>query len=315
MSFWIPSAALLASLIAAYFTLRPRSDSYTPHYGLNHLSNFDYFLMSLGRSWQMFVPIPEAFMPQRLREALVPRSAPSLLSVTLALAILLVIAFGLRTARARWFFLLSALFEYAVFAVTVRIPPVRHYGLIICALIIALMMDAIGAKGQHERRISGLRSSALFALLALQVFGSVTASAVDLVRPFSEAKETALWMRSTGLNRNPIVITPDLVTSSVVGYMERDKVYYPECQCFGSFVLWNRTRNPDRMLTVGELEVLARTSPLPPIVIENSLLDEASTTRLRLHLLRAFDRHPMYANECFYVYEYADLVLARTTHP
>jgi hypothetical protein len=300
--FWIASTLLLSSLLIAYFTVRPQPDSYTPHYATK-LPVFDYFLISLGRMWQFFAPFPEAFVPQGYRNLLLPRLFPSTFATVLSLILVFWIASALRSSRARVVFLSSVLLELIVFSITVRIPPVRHYGLLFCSLMIALMVDAHANAGTVRPWLGRRAATAtIYFFLGLQAFATLPAVGLDLIRPFSEAKETALWIRNSNYSNNPIAIAPDIVGAGIVGYLQRDKVYYPECRCSRSFVLWNTARNPDRTITREELDGLSREAGKPAILIVNSPLDENGATRLGVHLLRAFDRQPMYAIESFYVY-------------
>jgi hypothetical protein len=61
------------------------------------------------------------------------------------------------------------------------------------------------------------------------------------LRPFTEARDTALWLKRNGLAQNFLVGAPDLAASSVAAYLGRP-IYYLECQCDGTFIEWNVPR-------------------------------------------------------------------------
>ena len=61
------------------------------------------------------------------------------------------------------------------------------------------------------------------------------------LHPFTEARDTALWLKQNDLAQNFLVGAPDFVASSIAGYLGRP-IYYLECQCEGTFIEWNVPR-------------------------------------------------------------------------
>ncbi|RJR32498.1 MAG: hypothetical protein C4567_18605 [Deltaproteobacteria bacterium] len=85
---------------------------------------------------------------------------------------------------------------------------------------------------------------ALTALLAVHLAAGVWAASLDLLYPFSEAKEAAALMRRQGLDRLPILGDADDAACSVAGYLGC-RIYYAACRGPGSFVVWNRERKTE----------------------------------------------------------------------
>jgi len=61
------------------------------------------------------------------------------------------------------------------------------------------------------------------------------------LRPFTEARDTALWLKRNGLAQGFLMGAQDLPASSIAGYLGRP-IYYLECQCEGTFIEWNVPR-------------------------------------------------------------------------
>ena len=303
--FWVALAVLSASVLAAYFTLRPPADIYTPQYGKEHLSFLHYFWLTEGRAWQIFLPIPAVYIPAGLVELLVPKHSPSMVAVLLSVLFFVAITATLRTRQARLFFLVATLLELVALAATVRVPPVRHFGLIFASFLIALFMDAYlnpeePRGGWLPRKVA---SVLLLAVLGIQTLAAVSASASDLIHPFSEAEATGHWLHQAGFDRNTVVVEPANVAAGIVGYAERPSIYYPACQCFGSFTVWKSNWDMERVVTYEELQKLRSASQLPVIVVSNSPFDRATLEHLQLHEIHEFANKPIYANENFFVYE------------
>ena len=303
-AFWAATAVLLASLATAYAVMRPPADRYTPWYSTANVSAAGYFLISEGRAWQMFAPVPEMYIPEAIRQAMVPRHAPSIPAATLSLFLLLLLALCLRTARGRFFFLCAALLEFLAFTFTVRIPPVRHYGFVFLSLLIAMLVDAYSDADSPvgnwiPRRLA---TGVMVAMLAVQVMASASASILDIIYPFSEAKETSEWLKQNGYANNPMALQIDTTGTSVLGYLEREKAYYPACRCEASFVLFRSEWDHFRTANAEELDELGRTSKLPVLLVSDSELDPSEAQSMNLTLLRAFRNHPVYKLETCYVY-------------
>jgi hypothetical protein len=61
------------------------------------------------------------------------------------------------------------------------------------------------------------------------------------VRPVSEGRSAAVWIKQNNLADAFLIGSGDAQTSTVAGYLERP-IYYLECECRGSFIVWNMKR-------------------------------------------------------------------------
>jgi hypothetical protein len=302
--FWVAGAVLLASLLVAYLTIRPPADMQSVYYGEGKSPVWDSFLMIGCRSWITFLPVPRSDLPKGWADLFVPNDHPTVQSAAISLALLALLGGSLRTRRARFIFLGSALVEAIAFAATIQSPQPWHYGFIFAGLILALLTDAYPVPGEPRRSWfpDPVASLVMFTCLAIQVAAAVSVSAMDLVRPFSETKEASTWLKQAGYDRNPIVIDQDFVGPGLVGYMQLKRVYYSRCQCYGSFIVFNRKWGMDRNVTPQELESIYHSAQMPVVVVTNKQLDLTTVGQLRLRPLQFFDHHPVLPSEAVFVY-------------
>lgn len=79
-------------------------------------------------------------------------------------------------------------------------------------------------------------------ILIIHYLGGITAIAMEKRHVFSYGKETAEYIKQQDMQDLPMVGDTDFAVSTVVGYLEKDKVYYPKGCRFGSFVRWDKLR-------------------------------------------------------------------------
>jgi hypothetical protein len=108
---------------------------------------------------------------------------------------------------------------------------------------------------------------------------------MELYFPFSGSKETADWLRNSGLNNRPLVIEPDLAAPALLAYSRTKTGYFPACQCQGSFVDFRRGREVTRHVTADELQTVKSEFGLSPVLIVSSDLGEPDFEKLGLHLI------------------------------
>jgi hypothetical protein len=87
----------------------------------------------------------------------------------------------------------------------------------------------------------GLRNSILWIILLIQTFSGIAAYSMDYRFPFSEGKNVADYIKSN-TSRQPgnIVVMPMFAGPSVAAYLH-EKLYYPECNNYRTFLNWNST--------------------------------------------------------------------------
>ena len=224
------------------------------------------------------------------------------LGTGLSLAMFLLVAAALKTAKARFVFLAAPVLIGVAMGATVRRPGIEHLGLIFTVFILALLIDAYSVPNgtSHQWLSHRTGCAVVVAILGLQALDAVGASAYEWGHPFSYARTISTWFRQEGLNGNPLVLMP--AVPALLGYMERRSAYYPSCRCEGSFLVWRRDLVTDREVTADELDTLSHSSPLPVVVVTIQELSATSLQSLHLKELRAFSPISISSGQ-FFVYK------------
>jgi hypothetical protein len=297
---------LLGSVLIAYFTIRPPADAYK-HLGLEEHSVAYNLLSTESRTWQAF--IPPNHVTARVSWLGLHWSGSNLYSfgppAGFSLALFLLLATALRTARARSLFLIAAALEVVAMSLTYR-PALWHFGLIFTAFILALLIDAYAVTNRNPR--PWLPQSAAFAvilaILGPQTWSAARASMSEWVFPYSNGKKTSSWLKQAGFDKNPLVVMPDTYGATLLGYLQRPSAYYPVCRCVGSFAVRKEGWDSYHLASEDELEDLAASAHLPVVVVSGWELPPETLQRLHLKELSAFSG-PSQMWESFYVYQWS----------
>jgi hypothetical protein len=110
----------------------------------------------------------------------------------------------------------------------------RHHGIVFLALLASAWLA--------RAKFAGDRWSAwtLRSLLLVGAVGGILTLASEL-RPFSQSRNAAQWLNQNELAAAFLVGSRDAQASSVTGYLGRS-IYYLECECLGTFIIWNHAR-------------------------------------------------------------------------
>ena len=300
-AFILPAVLIAASLTCSYFTIRPRPDSYTPHYGDS--SPVKGFLISSGNFWTVFLPVPKNYLPANMQQMLMPHTRVSIVAIAVSLAAIMLLLQLLRTLRARVFFLVAVLLELLAYSLTVHVAAAWHMGFLLYVFALALIMDSHQKNGVGRSWLTPRFSDmAVTVLIVLNSMIILRGALQDVLRPFSGAKETAQWIERMGLKENSLVIPPE--ATAIIGYMEKDKAYFPSCNCFESYYLYNKAQGGSRIATKDELNALAINSRKRVLVVVHDASDQKAIADLHLVLLYRSRQDTMVPDERFAVYAY-----------
>ena len=150
----------------------------------------------------------------------------------------------------------------------------RHFGLVFAALIACLWT----ARARAPRVTSSLL---LVGMLAVNALGGVLSLGSEFTT-FSQSRNAARWIEASGAADLPLLGSRDAQVSSVAGYLRRP-VYYLECECKGTFIVWNSRRKSG--LSADEFRerlrrALARVGPHDAVLIRTVPLDLTSAKEL-----------------------------------
>jgi hypothetical protein len=159
---------------------------------------------------------------------------------------------------------------FLLFAVLWHFPgDARHHGIVFLALIACVWM----ARSRASSGPSWLLSS----VLAVNALGGVLMLGSEFTT-FSQSRNTAAWLERSGLAQMPLIGSRDAQVSSVAGYLGRP-VYYLECECIGTFIVWNAARQSPlsaEQFRERLIRALDRTGQREAVLIRNAPLEADS---------------------------------------
>lgn len=131
-------------------------------------------------------------------------------------------------------------------------------------------------------------STMLTFILVCQCIGGIIAVRMELRHVFSFGKQTAEYIKAQGLQDLPMVGDADFAVSTVVGYLQKDHVYYVRGNRLGSFVRWDQARNGSRADVVDVAKTLHTETSQDVLLILNYPLNAALLERFPLTSLAHF---------------------------
>ena len=161
------------------------------------------------------------------------------------------------------------------------------YIFLIACLWIAQQIHPVELKSHTLNDAAALaeKYAGLFIILALSAH--LVHGAASHVRDWkythSAAKETAQFIKTSGMEKMVMIGDRDYAVSPIAGYLN-NKIYYPRGSRFGSYVLWNKSRaekdiDPEAMIR--EAERLVTSNRASVLVILNYKLKAAQLDTLR----------------------------------
>ena len=140
-------------------------------------------------------------------------------------------------------------------------------------------------------------------ILVVHCFGGITAIRMDIEHIFSNGKRTAEYIKAQGMQDMLMVGHSDPSVSTVVGYLEKDQVYYPRGRRFGSFVRWDkaRTHSVSNRDVVKEAKTLSTQNSQDVLIIMSVTLNVSQIEEYELTLLEKFTGSTI-GDEGFHLY-------------
>jgi hypothetical protein len=280
-------AAMLfaAAVLASIFRMRPPADSaFYPawHLGLDPTS----VGRTLAMMWKSFVPIP-----QLSRHFWNTNIVPSPMVVAaLSIPVLCVSVLFFVRKPTVLFLYAAGIGELLLFRHVKYAGDLRHdgHGFI---LFLACAWLAYGFPDEKfplpkidgvARWFAPYKRGVFVGLLVVQVTAALIASAIALKVPFSQAKNTANFLRANHLDKMFILGEFDAPLATVAGYLGRD-IYYPRGDRMGTYVIWDTKRlaTPKKpMLELGKEKAAERHEDVLVILNHPSPVEDASAQEI-----------------------------------
>jgi hypothetical protein len=299
----------LLGVAGSVIMLFPPSDSNLQGGASQWFFQFDLYRLfqTLSRIWNGYVLI------------LVPKDSNFLDVALFAILSLGLMAFVITLLRRKpvvlWFYLTGSgtilLFTYLKF-----LGSARHYGHLYLILIAALWIGSYYPKIKENSIFSQRNNSwfsnwtsfvkkqqkpFIFMILLFQIIAGIVAFSRDLSIPYSASRETAHYIQKEQLDDKFMVGSEDFTIAPIAAYLNK-KIYYPESQSLGSYVLFNHQRTPvnDEEI-IRQLQTMLKYPNESILLILNHKL-EIKDTHLNITLLQEFTEGFIY-NEKYYLYE------------
>ncbi len=317
-------ALALLGMLAAVRQASPPPDAAFAHPARLSFHTEDAVRLS-GAVIDGYLPVPVDRFTFWNTNRFLGQRAPTLLparideSARIPVAVML-IAFGaLLLAPRPWMLIPFALATAAQLALThlFFFGSVRHHGFLFLILVATLWMSfAHTPAGRHEaggggellrKTISFVdrhRMKAFAVLLAIHVWAAVIAIRIDWQRPFSQGRAAAEWIDRNIPDKDAVVFVGlrSPVASTVVGYLELDRMYYPDRSEFGSYIIYDTRRLHHHEEELGNeiFELMARLHK-PAVLVFSRPLEKSAGFGSRALLLHRFER-AIQPDEHFWIY-------------
>ena len=298
---------ILIGIITSIIQLKPPSDS---GFAVGWKFDFDpdHLKRVIGLIPRSFIPIPRFifhFWNTNFLDAI-----PSSTNVKLSLACLILLwclILLLRKPIPLLFHLLGTL-GLCAFFYTKYFGSMRHHGFLFITFLISAWISTYCDGSTRIFRPLRAVSMALeksmgkvmMAILFLHLVGGVSATGMDFKNPFSQGKSAASFIREGGFDEMMIVGHEDM-TLPIIGYLQKDRFYYPRSRRFGSFGIWDiNWRRTRRIPIESVLQEVKRVEEGEVLIIFPSPLKEEIKLRYSLAEIGRFEK--AIVGEIYYLY-------------
>ncbi len=233
---------VLAGLVASAAVMKPAPDygvasEWTTRFDLKRLQ------MTLATVWKGYVPLPRLKQCYWNSNILPGRAIPSVLAAPL---LCFVISIFLRK-RVPLVLLSSSAFLILAFQYFVFMGFLRHFGHLFIMFIVCLWLERLYGDDTSIRwgflqmaadYCNRHKSTFIGALLAIHLIAGVHASVMEWLYPFSQARNTAIYIKQNQFDNLPIVGYADYPAAAVAGYLGQ-QIYYANSDRAGSFLIFD----------------------------------------------------------------------------
>ena len=155
------------------------------------------------------------------------------------------------------------------------IGDLRHHGFLFILFMVAAWLYRSSEDDEGTPALvragfpGGIAPTALVTpVLIFQLSGGISAFQMALKNVFSNGQRASVYIKEHGLARLPIAGDVDYAMASIVGYLNKDKVYFPRANRFGSYVIWDKSR----LHQMSQEELLRRTTAFAKAAGQDILL-------------------------------------------
>ena len=144
------------------------------------------------------------------------------------------------------------------------------------------------------------KKSLLLMILWLQLIAGIVAFSRDLITPYSSSQVTANFIKDNELSNHLIMGSEDFTIAPISGYLNQ-KIYYPESQKLGSYVLFNNERKivNDGDIMKQMINIIAEKNQDILLIMNREFMERSPN--LDIEFIEKFTKSFIY-NEKYYLY-------------
>ena len=137
-------------------------------------------------------------------------------------------------------------------------------------------------------------------ILWLQLIAGIVAFSRDLITPYSSSQVTANFIKDNELSNHLIMGSEDFTIAPISGYLNQ-KIYYPESQKLGSYVLFNNERKivNDGDIMKQMINIIAEENQDILLIMNREFMERSPN--LDIEFIEKFTNSFIY-NEKYYLY-------------
>lgn len=312
LNIFISLTIVIIGIVGSVYLLLPPLDSTLQGGASQWFFEFDFhrLLQTLSRIWSSYILI------------LVPKDSSimdGLIFAILSLGILGLLITSLIKKPIPLIFYLTATGEILLFTYLKFLGSQRHYGHLYIILIVSLWLATYYPSSnlvinqfkkytqfdliqfnQWRNWLKIHQSKIIFTILFCQLVAGIISFSRDLTVPYSASRETANFLKTQSLQQEFLMGSEDFTIAPISGYLNQ-KIYYPESQKLGSFVLFNSKRNivNDEEILRQATNILEQKENSVLLILNHSL--ETSNQQLNISFIKSFTNAFIY-NEKYYLY-------------
>jgi len=182
----------------------------------------------------------------------------------------------------------------------------RHYGFLYITFIMSYWLFISKNKPNqtqssdvnflHNKEMNRHFNVILFA----GFLGGLIAACIDYKYPFSMAKQTANYIKSNNLTDTILIGNSSHATSPIVGYLDKDKIYYPSGKRYGSYVIMDNVKQATKEDVLKDASIIFNQNN-KALLILNYPLNDGDIKKYHLNLLMDFNG-AIVKDENYYLY-------------
>lgn len=219
---------------------------------------------------------------------------------TFTIGVFILIANRLKASSVAFVFFILTSIGISLFFYTKYSGSLRHHGFLFFTLIGALWLFF---ENRSQKTSDDVLCKLMTTILCVHFISGILALILIQKYSFSESKAVANFLKAQQLEHSFIVAYPDYSASSILGYLDKRTLYYPNTNREGSFVRWDTNRLQEMNIE----DVISKSQKIADSKKQKILLllkDEIQYENLRptLKKLKEFNDPIVVTDENFFLY-------------